>query len=62
MIEFINVKKEIKDKKIIRGIDLKIEKGELVTFVGPSGCGKTTSLKMINKLIIPTSGKILIDG
>lgn len=62
MIEFINVKKSIKGNKIIKGIDLKINKGEFVVFVGPSGCGKTTCLKMINKLINATSGSILIDG
>lgn len=62
MIEFIDVKKEIKGKAIIKGIDLKINKGEFVVLIGPSGCGKTTSLKMINKLVIPTSGKILING
>lgn len=62
MIEFKNVKKSIKGTKIIKGIDLKIEKGDLVVFVGPSGCGKTTCLKMINKLISSTSGSILING
>lgn len=62
MIEFINVKKSIKGTKIIKGIDLKINKGEFVVFVGPSGCGKTTCLKMINKLINATSGSILIGG
>jgi osmoprotectant transport system ATP-binding protein len=39
-----------------------IAPGELVMFLGPSGCGKTTTMKMINRLIEPTSGKILIDG
>lgn len=43
-------------------LDLEIGAGEIVTFVGPSGCGKTTTLKMINRLIEPTSGRILIDG
>lgn len=62
MIEFINIKKAYKDKVIIKDINLKINKGEFVVFIGPSGCGKTTSVKMINKLIKITSGKILIDG
>ncbi|SPF69320.1 adenosinetriphosphatase [Propionibacterium ruminifibrarum] len=43
-------------------LSLGIDAGEFVTFVGPSGCGKTTSLKMINRLIEPTSGTITIDG
>lgn len=61
MIEFKKIAKSIKGTKIIKGIDLFINKGELVVFVGPSGCGKTTCLKMINKLINPTSGVILIN-
>lgn len=61
MIEFKNAKKTIKDNSIIKGINLKIEKGEFVVLIGPSGCGKTTCLKMINKLINPTSGNIFID-
>ncbi|MFI5718507.1 ATP-binding cassette domain-containing protein [Nocardia sp. NPDC051750] len=43
-------------------LDLEIGAGEIVAFVGPSGCGKTTTLKMINRLIEPTEGRILIDG
>lgn len=62
MIEFKGINKTINEKKILQDINMKIEKGELVTFIGPSGCGKTTTLKMINKLIKPTSGEILING
>jgi osmoprotectant transport system ATP-binding protein len=43
-------------------LSLDIPRGELVVFVGPSGCGKTTTLKMINRIIEPTSGTITIDG
>ncbi|MGN2640035.1 ATP-binding cassette domain-containing protein [Nocardia takedensis] len=50
------------DKPAVRKLDLDIEAGEIVAFVGPSGCGKTTTLKMINRLIEPTEGRILIDG
>lgn len=46
----------------VDGLSLTIPAGEIVMFVGPSGCGKTTSLKMINRLIEPTSGRITIDG
>ena len=62
MIEFKNVCKKINGKTILKDINLTIEKGELVVFIGPSGCGKTTTLKMINKLLIPTSGEITING
>jgi osmoprotectant transport system ATP-binding protein len=46
----------------VDALTLDIPAGEIVMFVGPSGCGKTTSLKMINRLIEPTSGTIKIDG
>ena len=45
----------------VSALDLDIEAGHIVAFVGPSGCGKTTTLKMINRLIEPTSGRIYID-
>ncbi|MBU3142579.1 ABC transporter ATP-binding protein [Clostridium sp. CF012] len=62
MIEFKHVNKSINGKVILKDINITIEKGQLVVFIGPSGCGKTTTLKMINKLLTPTSGEILIDG
>ncbi|HEX6207159.1 MAG TPA: betaine/proline/choline family ABC transporter ATP-binding protein [Actinomycetota bacterium] len=43
-------------------LSLEIDEGEIVVLVGPSGCGKTTTLKMINRLIEPTSGEILVNG
>jgi osmoprotectant transport system ATP-binding protein len=46
----------------VDGLDLDVPRGELVVFVGPSGCGKTTTLKMINRIVEPTSGTITIDG
>lgn len=46
----------------VQDLSLEIPSGEIVVLVGPSGCGKTTSLKMINRLIEPTSGTIAIDG
>jgi osmoprotectant transport system ATP-binding protein len=46
----------------VDGIDLEVEEGEVCVFLGPSGCGKTTTMKMINRLIAPTSGKVLIGG
>ena len=50
------------DAPAVDHIDLEIAAGEFVVLVGPSGCGKTTTMKMINRLIEPTSGKILIGG
>ena len=43
-------------------LTLEIGEGETVALVGPSGCGKTTTLKMINRLIEPTGGRIVLDG
>ena len=62
MIEFKNVNKTITGKTILNDINITIEKGELVVLIGPSGCGKTTTIKMINKLLTPSTGEILIDG
>jgi osmoprotectant transport system ATP-binding protein len=62
LIQFKDVVKKYRTKTIIKPFSLNIEAGQLVVFIGPSGCGKTTLLKMINKLIQPTSGKIFVDG
>ncbi|WP_113928518.1 ABC transporter ATP-binding protein [Bacillus sp. P14.5] len=63
MIEFKKVRKKFEDgTEAIKGIDLVIPEGELTALIGPSGCGKTTTMKMINKLIVPTDGKIYING
>lgn len=50
------------DKPAVGGLTLEIPPGSIVMFVGPSGCGKTTTLKMINRLIEPTEGAIVLDG
>ena len=49
-------------KDAVKEFNLTIPAGELVVFVGPSGCGKTTTMKMINRIIEPSSGDILIGG
>ena len=62
MIEFKNVYKSFKDKHVLEDISFHIQDGEFVCIIGPSGCGKTTALKMINKLIKPSQGSILVNG
>lgn len=63
MLTFENVTKIYSgNKKAVNNLNLEIEKGEFICFIGPSGCGKTTSMKMVNRLIEPTEGRILIDG
>jgi len=46
----------------VEALTMEIPEGEIVIFVGPSGCGKTTTMKMINRIIEPTSGRIFLDG
>ena len=62
MIEFKNIYKSFKDKHVLEDVSFSIDKGEFVCIIGPSGCGKTTALKMINRLIKPTRGTILVDS
>ncbi|UZJ78177.1 ABC transporter ATP-binding protein [Fictibacillus sp. KU28468] len=63
MITFKNVAKKYPDGfEALKNIEFHIKKGELIALIGPSGCGKTTTMKMINRLIEPTGGTILIDG
>ena len=50
------------EKTIIENFNLSIEKGEFVTIIGSSGCGKTTILKMVNGLVEPVSGEVLVEG
>jgi len=61
MLKFKNIRKVFKNKTVINDISFTVNKGEFVVIVGPSGCGKTTTLKMINKLIPPTSGTIYLE-
>src|ERR1700744_3218634 len=62
MIEFRSLRKEFGDGFVaVDCLNMEILTGELCVLVGPSGCGKTTTLKMINRLIEPTAGEILID-
>ena len=63
MIRFENVTKSYPDgTTAVHELSLEVAEGELVTLVGPSGCGKTTTMKMVNRLIEPTSGRILLGG
>jgi osmoprotectant transport system ATP-binding protein len=62
MIRFEQVSKKYGETVAVNDLNLEIEAGEICVLIGPSGCGKTTTLKMINRLIEPTSGKIAIDG
>ncbi|HBV98371.1 MAG: glycine/betaine ABC transporter ATP-binding protein [Peptococcaceae bacterium BICA1-7] len=62
MIRFEGVLKAYGSLEVVKKLDLHVLEGEFLVLIGPSGCGKTTTLKMINRLIEPTSGKILVNG
>ncbi|QQZ07773.1 betaine/proline/choline family ABC transporter ATP-binding protein [Heyndrickxia vini] len=63
MLKFDHVTKVYKGgKKAVADLNLEFNPGEFIVFIGPSGCGKTTTMKMINRLIEPSSGNIYING
>ena len=62
MIELRNLHKSFGDNHVLRGIDLKIEKGEVVVIIGPSGSGKSTALRCMNRLETFTNGTVILDG
>jgi len=62
MLEIINYHKNYGDKEVVKGIDLKVNKGEIFGFIGHNGAGKTTTIKSIVGILPFEEGKILIDG
>ncbi|MDQ3821810.1 MAG: ATP-binding cassette domain-containing protein, partial [Actinomycetota bacterium] len=63
MIAFEDVSKRYPDGTVaVGGLTLETRRGEITVLLGPSGCGKTTALRMINRLITPTSGTVELDG
>ena len=62
MIEIHNITKSFGSLQVLKGIDLDIDSGEVVSIVGPSGAGKTTLLQIMGTLDAPDSGSVIIDG
>ncbi|WP_295994930.1 amino acid ABC transporter ATP-binding protein [uncultured Veillonella sp.] len=62
MIELKDVRKSFGKNEVLKGINLCIEKGEVVVIIGPSGSGKSTVLRTMNYLEAPTSGHVIVDG
>jgi osmoprotectant transport system ATP-binding protein len=64
LVEFRNVSYSVPplSKPIIDGLNLVVERGEILVLLGESGCGKTTTLKLVNRLLLPTSGEVFVDG
>ena len=62
MIKIENLHKRFGKLEVLKGIDINIEKGEIIAIIGPSGSGKSTFLRCINRLEEPSEGKIFVDG
>lgn len=62
MIELKDVRKSFGKNEVLKGINLRIEKGEVVVIIGPSGSGKSTVLRTMNYLEEPTSGHVIVDN
>lgn len=62
MIDVINLEKHFGDMQVLRGIDIKIEKGDIMVVIGPSGSGKSTFLRCLNCMEDPTGGQIIFNG
>ena len=61
MLEVKNLKKSFDNNKVLKGIDFKVNKGDIVAVIGPSGCGKSTFLRCLNMIERPTGGKVIFD-
>lgn len=62
LVEFKNVYKSFNQKEVLKNISFKIERGKIIGLLGKNGQGKTTIIKLINDLLTPTSGEVLING
>ena len=62
IVEFRNVRHEIGGTRILDDLNFSLHMGEILILLGESGCGKTTTLKLINRLIEPTSGEVLVES
>ena len=62
LLECINLEKNYGTKKVLKNVNLEIPKGKIIGLLGKNGTGKTTLIKLINDLLTPTSGKVLING
>jgi osmoprotectant transport system ATP-binding protein len=61
-IAFQDVSKSFGGRLVLDGLSLEVADGETVALIGPSGCGKTTALKLVNRLVDPDSGRVIVEG
>ena len=62
VVECRGLSKKYKNSMALKQVDLKLERGKIIGLVGPNGSGKTTLIKLINGLLVPTAGEVLING
>jgi osmoprotectant transport system ATP-binding protein len=62
VIEFRNVSYQVAGTHVLRSLTLQVQRGEILALLGRSGSGKTTTLKLVNRLVSPTSGEVLVNG
>lgn len=62
MLEIKDLKKSFGKNNVLNGINLKVNKGDIIGIIGPSGCGKSTLLRCINQLEVPDSGEVVFEG
>src|SRR5688572_15373143 len=62
LVQFKNVSFALSNNSIISDLNLTVERGETLVLLGESGCGKTTTLKMVNRLLLPSSGEVVVEG
>jgi osmoprotectant transport system ATP-binding protein len=62
LVEFHNVSFSLPATTILSNLNLAVERGETLVLLGESGCGKTTTLKLVNRLLTPTAGEVLVEG
>lgn len=62
LVEFHNVSYSVGSTRILSDVNLTVDQGEILVLLGESGCGKTTTLKLVNRLLEPSSGQVLVEG